>query len=292
MNPALSTISIPPAPAPIGLIAGAGGLPLLVARGLKHQGRPVYAVGFAGQYEKELPPLCDRFRRVGLLRLGQWARSLHRMGVTHAIMVGGVDKAKLMHDPFRLVRQIPDVRTLVVWHTTLRHDRRSSALLRAVADELATRGVTLIDSTHAITEHLAGPGVLTKRAPTKEQQADIDFAWPILLSAAKLGVGQAIAVREKDVIAVEASEGTNAMIRRAGGLCSRHGWTLLKGAGPEHDRRADVPTIGPETIRALAETGAGCAALEANGVIIIDKAETLALADKLGVAIVGVDPGA
>lgn len=273
---------------PIGLIAGNGMLPLLVARGLRAQGRPVYAVGLAGQFEAELPALCDRFHKVGLLRISQWARTLRRMGVRRAVMVGGVSKAKLIHDRFRLLRRIPDWRTASLWYRTLRHDRRSPAILRAVADELARQGVTLIDSTMPIPDHLADAGVLTRRAPTPAQRADIQFAWSILLASSRLGIGQALAVREKDVIAVEAVEGTAAMIRRAGELCRRKGWTLLKGAGPEHDRRSDVPTIGPETIRVLAEAGAGCAALEAGGVIIIEKPATLALADELGVAVVGV----
>ena len=278
----------PAAGAPIGLIAGSGRLPTLVARGLRARGRRVVAVGFAGQYEPDLPGLCDRFRPVGLFRIGQWSRTLRRFGANEAIMVGGVDKARLMHDPFRLVRRIPDVRTIGLWYRRLRHDRRSPAILAAVADELARSGVILIDSTTPIAEHLADAGVMTRRRPTDTQRDDIDFAWPVLLASARLGVGQAIAVREKDVIAVEAVEGTNAMIARAGSLCRRVGWTLLKGAGPSHDRRADVPTVGPETIRALADAGAGCAALEAGGVIILDKPTTLALADELGVAVVGV----
>lgn len=285
MNPP-SPIS--PSPAPIGLIAGDGQLPLLVARGLRDQGRPVYAIGLAGQYEPALPQLCDRFHPVGLFRIGQWARRLRAMNVQQAIMVGGVNKAKLMHDPLRLLRQIPDLRTLLVWRSKLRHDHRSPAILGALADELARCGVTLIDSTTPIREHLACAGVMTRKEPTALQSADIDFAWEILLASARLGVGQAIAVREKDVIAVEASEGTAAMIHRAGELCSRRSWTLLKGAGPEHDRRADVPTIGPDTIRALSEAGAGCLAVEAGGVIMLDKEHTIALADRLGVAIVGV----
>lgn len=275
---------------PIGLIAGSGRLPILIAEGIRAGGGRVVAVGFAGQYEPDLPGLCDRFRPVGLLRIGQWARTLRRFGATDAIMVGGVDKSKLMHDPFRLVRRIPDVRTLALWYRRLRHDRRSPAILAAVAEELGRAGVTLIDSTLPIAEHLADPGVMTRRQPTDAQRADIEFAWPVLLASARLGVGQAIAVREKDVIAVEAVEGTNAMIARAGDMCRRGGWTLLKGAGPGHDRRADVPTVGPETVRALAAARAGCAALEAGGVIILDKPATLALADELGVAIVGVEP--
>ncbi len=281
-------MQIPEPPAPVGLIAGGGRLPALVAAGLRAQGRPVVGVGLAGQYDPDLPGLCDKFQPVGLLRLGQWSRVLRRMGARHAIMVGAVDKARIMHDPFRIFRRVPDVRTAVVWYKRLRHDRRSPALLSAIAEDLAQTGVTLIDSTMPIQDQLAHEGVMTRRAPSVDIHADIEFGWPILMASVRLGVGQAIAVREKDVIAVEASEGTAAMIERAGSLCRRGGWTLLKGSGPDHDRRADVPTIGPDTIRALAEAGAACCAVEVGNVIILDKTDTLQLADDLGVTVVGV----
>ncbi|RMH26414.1 MAG: DUF1009 domain-containing protein, partial [Planctomycetota bacterium] len=177
MGPTVAHAADAPAE-PIGLIAGAGRLPVLVARGLRERGGPVVAVGFAGQYERDLPGLCDRFRAVGLLRIGQWARTLRRFGARRAIMVGGVDKAKLMHDRWRLARRLPDWRAARLWYGRLRHDRRSPALLAALADELARCGVTLIDSTEPIREHLADAGVMTRRAPTATQRADIEFAWP------------------------------------------------------------------------------------------------------------------
>jgi len=271
----------------IGLIAGQGRLPVLVARGMKAAGHEVCAIGLAGQYEPELPALCDRFRRVGILRLGQWRRALRRMGAREAVMVGRVDKARLMHSPMRFVHAVPDLRTIRVWYRDLRHDHRSPAVLAAVARELAAGGVTLIDSTTHIPDQMASAGVMTRREPGERARADADFGWPILRRALDLHIGQAIAVREKDVIAVEAVEGTDRMIERAGELCPRGGWTLLKGAAADHDRRADVPTVGERTIRRAAEAGCACVAVGAGEVIIVDKASTLALADELGVAVVG-----
>ena len=272
----------------IGLIAGQGRLPVLVARGMKRAGLEVCAVGLAGQFEDALPPLCDRFRRVGLLRLGQWSRVLRRMGASEAVMVGRVDKARLMHSPLRFVHAMPDLRTARLWYRDLRHDHRSPAVLAAVARELESSGVRLIDSTAHIPDQMATEGAMTRRRPSEEAAADIAFGWPILEQALALHIGQALAVREKDVVAVEAVEGTDRMIERAGELCRRGGWTLLKSAAADHDRRADVPTVGVRTIQRAARAGCACIAVGAGDVIIVDKPETLALADELGVAVIGV----
>lgn len=278
----------PPPPTPVGLIAGGGHLPIVIARGLRSAGHPVHGLGLSDQYEAELPALCSSFREVGVLRVGTWGRVLSRLGVRHAIMVGKVDKAKMMHDPLRVFRNIPDLRTLVAWYKHLRHDRRSHAVLNAIADELDRCGVALLDSTAPIPDELATPGVMTIRQPTPDQHADIAFAWPLLGQMLGLDVGQAIAVRERDVIAVEAVEGTDRMIERTGQLCRAKGWTLCKGARAGHDRRSDVPTVGVRTIENMAAHGGGCLALAAGDVIMLDKAKMLETADELGVTIVGV----
>ncbi len=274
-------------PPPIGLIAGNGRLPALIAEGIRASGRAVVCVGLRDQYDAELPGRCDAFQTAGLLRIGSWIRLLRNWGCDEAIMVGGVTKAK-MHDPFRLLRNLPDWRAANLWYRRLRHDRRNAALLAAVADELSREGVTMIDSTTYIPDHLATEGVMTAVAPTAMQTADIAFGWPILHSVAGLDVGQSVAVRERDVIAVEAVEGTDAMIERAGMLCRAKGWTLLKTAKDDHDMRADVPTVGVRTIENLALRGAGCLALGAGRVILVDKPDVIAAADRAKIAIVGV----
>jgi len=273
--------------APIGLIAGQGELPLLVARGMAAAGRPVRAIGLRDQYRPDLVPLCERFGEAGILQIGRWIRLARRMGVREAVMVGRVSKAR-MHDPWRLLRQLPDWRAARIWYRRLRHDHRSGAILAAVADELASAGVRLIDSTTFIRDHLASPGTLGKVEPSALARGDIDFGRPLLEGVLALDVGQAIAVRDRDVIAVEAVEGTDRMIDRAGELCPAKGWTLLKGARPDHDMRADVPTIGVATVERAARAGARCLALGAGRVILVDRPAVLAAADRLGVAIVGI----
>lgn len=274
-------------PAPLGLIAGQGRLPMLVSEGAHAQGRRVCAVGLAGQFDPGLPGLCDEFCEVGIFRIGSWASRLRRMGVREAVMVGRVDKSSLMHSKRRMWQAAPDLRAISLWYRHLRHDRRSAAVLGAICDELEHLGITLIDSTQPITDHLASIGPMTRREPSASELADIEFAWPLFQELLTLGVGQSLAVRDRDIIAVEAAEGTDRMIQRAGECCPRGGWTLCKGASADHDRRADVPTVGEATIRNAHAAGCRCIALASGDVILVDRPETLSLADELGIAIVG-----
>jgi DUF1009 family protein len=271
---------------PIGLIAGQDRLPLIVARGMRDAGRTVCCVGLADQYDSELPAACDRFAEAGVLRPGRWIRLLRRWSVVEAVMVGRVAKSR-MHQPLKIVRQLPDFRAIRLWYRRLRHDHRTAAVLAALADELQSQGIMLIDSTTFIPDHVASAGVMTAKQPSAAQQADIEFGWPLLRQVVELDVGQSIAVRERDVIAVEAVEGTDAMIDRAGTLCRARGWTLLKTSKSNHDMRADVPTVGVNTIERLSRAGAGCIALGAGRVILVDRPAVIDAADRAGIAIVG-----
>ena len=271
----------------LGLIAGQGELPLLVAAGIKASGGRVCCVGLRDQFDAKLPSMCDEFQQAGIVQLGKWIKLLQRWDINQAIMVGRVAKTR-MHDPLKLFRQIPDWRAVKLWYRHLRHDHRTGALLTALADELAANGINLIDSTTYIPEHMATPGVMTSTKPSDQQHGDIEFAWPLLEQIVELDIGQSIAVRERDVIAVEAVEGTSALIERAGKLCKAKGWTLLKTASASHDMRADVPTIGIETIEQLSNAGAGCIALGIGRVILIDKPKVLEAAAKARIAVVGV----
>jgi DUF1009 family protein len=272
--------------APLGLIAGSGELPILVARGARAAGRRVVCVGIHGTFDPRLPALCDHFDSAGLVQIGRWVRLLRRGGARQAIMVGGVRKTR-MHDPWKLFRQVPDLRAAWLWYRRLRHDRRNHAVLAAVADELASCGVPLMDSTTFIQDHLATAGTMGRVQPDAASMADVDFGWPLLLQAVELDIGQSMAVRDRDVIAVEAIEGTDAMIERAGQLCRARGWTLLKTAKVAHDRRADVPTIGVSTIERVAAAGCRCIAVGSGQVILVDRAAVVQAADRLGVAILG-----
>lgn len=271
---------------PLGLIAGEGVFPLLVARGARAAGRPVVCAALAGCAWPELQEYCNHFRWVGVARLSQWIRFLKSHGCRQAIMVGRVPKAR-MYSRWRYLQYIPDARTARVWFSALRHDKSVSAVLRAVSDELAREGIVLIDSTRYCAEHLATAGVMTKRKPTDRQWQDIRFGWELCRKLSRLDIGQAIAVLDKDVIAVEALEGTNAMIERAGQLCRTGGWTLIKVANTHEDMRLDVPTIGTTTIEKLHAARAGCVVLEAGKTVILEKQKVLELANRYRIAVVG-----
>ena len=272
----------------IGLIAGEGRLPVLVAQGMRQAGFHVACVAFRGHADPDLRTSCDHYADVSLYRPGGWIRRLRRWNACEAVMVGRVAKTR-MHVPFRMIRDLPDWRALRLWYRRLRHDRRDAAVLGAVADELSRGGITLIDSTTHIAEHMASVGVMGTTHPTEQQQRDIAFGWPLLQNIADIGVGQAIVVREGDVVAVEAVEGTDRMIERAGDLCRAKGWCLLKAPSAHHDRRADVPTIGIQTIERLAAAGCGCVAIGAGGVILLERPKIIEACNAAGIAIVGVE---
>jgi DUF1009 family protein len=220
------------------------------------------------------------------MRLSSWIRHLRRMGAGEAVMVGRVVKTR-MYARFAWARNVPDWRTARLWFTRLRHDRRPFAILNALADTLESEGIRLIDSTTYTRDQLVTPGVLTRIQPTEAQLLDARHGWELCRQISRLEIGQSIAVKQKDVIAVEALEGTNAMIERAGQLCRSGGWTLIKVANAHEDMRMDVPTVGVTTIEKLAAAGARCVVLEAGKTTFLEKDKVIELADRHGIAIVG-----
>ncbi|MEL7240539.1 MAG: LpxI family protein, partial [Planctomycetota bacterium] len=188
-----------------------------------------------------------------------------------------------------IVQNLPDLATLHLFLTKVRKDRRSDTVLLGVADVLAKRGITLIDSTTYSKDHMATPGVMGNVQPTDVQRADAQHGWDICGYLSKSDVGQAIAVKDKDVIAIEAVEGTQRMIQRAGELCRGKGWTLVKRGNTRGDLRVDVPTIAEASIEQLHAAGARALCLEAGKVIMLEKDKVLAAADQRGIAVFGME---
>jgi len=271
----------------LGLIAGQGRLPFLVAAGAKRAGLRVICVSPGDNAEPSLADEVDVFYRVALARPGAWIRKLRKHSVRRTIMVGRVAKERLF-TPWRILRYWPDWRAFRIYYWRLHgKPKLSDSFLCAVADELASGGIELEDSIMYCKEHLAGAGVMTERQPGSSIESDIEFGWHIVKKLTELDIGQAIAVKEKEVIAVEAIEGTAEMIERAGQFCKSGGWTLIKASRPNQDMRFDVPCVGTDTIRSLAKNGGKCLVVEAGKTIIIDKPETIKLANQLGIIILG-----
>jgi hypothetical protein len=274
-------------PDTLGLIAGGGEVPKLVLSGAKRAGLRVVVVGLRGCFDASLPAGADVFYVAGVAKLGRWIRVLRHEQAGQAILAGKVRKAQALSLPWwrQWLAYLPDWSSIKVWYFHAA-DRRNDTLLRAVADEMRRKGIELIDSTKYCQDAMAVEGVWTRKALDAAQATDADLGWAVAKEIGRLDIGQSVAVKDKDVIAVEAIEGTDAMIARAGSLCKKGGWTLVKVAKPDQDMRFDVPTIGPETIERLAEARAGALVVEAAKTLVIDRPRLVALANKYGIAVV------
>ena len=280
--------SVPPKERRIGLLAGAGRFPILFAEAARRQNLAVYGMGVLGMTDSELPETCYRFRTAPLARLGRAIRYFNRCGVQHVVMAGKVEKRELFK-PLRLVRLIPDWRTLHMWYRYCRKDKKDDTLLLAVIREFERDGISFSSALDYCPELLVKHGFLTQRRPSPSQWKDIRFGWETAKEMGRLDVGQTVVVNDTAVIAVEAIEGTDECIRRAGQLCRRKGFTVVKVAKPQQDMRFDVPTIGIQTLQTMRESGGRVLAVEAGMTILLDEPEVVQLADKLGIAIVSLN---
>jgi len=216
--------------------------------------------------------------------MGRAIRLFLREGAYRMILAGSVKKSD-MYGRFRLFRLLPDLTTLRFWFFHL-PDKRTDSILGKLAEMLEARGILMENCVKYLMDSMAKEGVLTRSQPTASQMRDIEFGWPVAKEMGRLDIGQSIAVKEQDVIAVEAIEGTDRMIVRAGELCRSGGWTLIKVSKPNQDMRFDVPTVGPDTIENLRKHGARMLVIEAGMTFIVDKDEMIARADRYGMIIV------
>ncbi|MCS6975949.1 MAG: UDP-2,3-diacylglucosamine diphosphatase LpxI [Gemmatales bacterium] len=276
---------------PVGLLAGSGRFPVVFAAKARSLGIPVVCVGIRHEASPELADLADRFYWAGIARLGRMIRCFKREGVRRIVMAGKVHKARYLYAPWRTVNLLPDLRSAWFWlkrMVSYAHNRDDDLLL-AVIDEFRKDGMDFDSALNICPELLAAPGVLTRRKPTRAEEADIAFGWQLAKEMGRLDVGQSVAVKERAVLAVEAIEGTDRAILRAGELCPAGGFVVVKVAKPQQDMRFDVPTIGPTTVENLHRAGGRVLAIEAGKTIILDQDQTVALADRFGLTIVAVN---
>ena len=271
----------------IGLLAGSGRFPILFAEAARRQGLRVACVGVKYEASEQLAELCDSFELVGISKLGRFIRAFQRRGVRRIVMAGKVTKS-VMYTPWRLVQLCPDLRLLRMWYGRLRRDKKDDSILLGVIAEFERDGMTFASALDFCPELLVKHGILTRRRPTAAEMKDVAFGWTLAKEMGRLDVGQSVAVKELAALAVEAIEGTDRCIERAGSLCRAGGWTLVKVAKPQQDMRFDVPTIGTDTIENLHKARAKVLAIEAGKTIVLDQDEVVALADRYGLSIVAV----
>lgn len=276
---------------PIGLLAGWGRFPLAFADKARAVGRRVVCVGLKHEASAELQSLVDRFYWSGLGRLGRTIRCFRREGVRRIVMAGKVHKEHYLYRPWRMLALLPDWRGLCFWYRRrTRPDNRDDSLLLDVIDEFGRDGLTFESALDLCPELLVPSGVLTRRKPTADEEADIGFGWTVAKKMGDLDVGQSVMVKDRNILAVEAIEGTDRCIARAGELCRMGGFVVVKVAKPNQDMRFDVPTVGLTTIEGMVKAHGRVLAVEADRTIFLDRAATIALADRHGISIVAVNP--
>jgi UDP-2,3-diacylglucosamine hydrolase len=266
----------------IGLVAGNGKFPFLALQGARELGHDVTIVAVKEEASAELEHAAREARAdlhwVSLGHLGRCLKILKGAGVTQAVMAGQIKHSKIFSGI------VPDL-TLLSVLTRLRA-RNTDALLSAVADVMRDHGVELLDSTAFLSPLVARAGVLTRRAPTEQEAADFTFGYTMADAIAALDIGQTIAVKHKAVVAVEAMEGTDETISRAGHLAGP-GVAVVKVAKPSQDMRFDVPVIGLATIQTMRVAGATALSIDAERTLIMDLDDVFASANDAGITIVG-----
>ncbi|MGH7894402.1 MAG: LpxI family protein [Candidatus Binatia bacterium] len=270
-------------PERIGLIAGSGQFPILFARTARRRGVEVVAVAHRGETAPELVHHVDAITWVQPGQLQAVIDALKTHGVTRAVMVGGIAKPGFFRDV------LPDARALGVIARVGK--LRDDLLLRTIAADIESEGIRVIASTTYLEEIVPGPGVLGGREPSAEEWADIRFGFQVVKAIGRFDIGQSVVVRGGTVMAVEGIEGTDATIRRAGELVNGE-IVVVKASKPIQDLRFDLPAIGPQTVRTIAEVRGRALAIEAGRTIVLERAETIALANEAGIAVVAVDAAA
>jgi UDP-2,3-diacylglucosamine hydrolase len=263
----------------LGLIAGEGQFPFLVSGGAARQGIDVYAVGFKGHTDERL---ADEVREFKLLKLGQLEKLIdffRSRKVRNIVLAGAI------HKPNALQLR-PDLRAMrLVLRLTSRND---SSLLRSLAKELEGEGLKVISPIEYVPDLVMPGGVLSRRKPTQQERDDIEFGWRLAKELGRLDVGQCVVVKDRMTLAVEAMEGTDETLRRAGKLLKKPGGVVVKIFKPGQDLHIDQPAVGLQTIEVMRGAGLTCLAVEAGKGLFFDRKQSLALAEKSGICVIGV----
>jgi hypothetical protein len=266
---------------PLGLIAGNGRFPFLAAAGARRAGRRVVALAIREEAAPELEREVDELHWIGLGQLGRGIDILQKSGAREAVMAGQVKHRRIFSDV------VPDLKLLGILARLA--FQNTDSLIGAVADALARDGITLLPSIAFLEDQLAVAGRMTRRAPDREERRDVEYGETVARALAGMDLGQTAVVKHRAAVALEAMEGTDETIRRAGRIAGP-GTTVVKVSKPQQDLRFDVPVVGEGTLGAMREAGSKVLALDAGRTLVIDRQAFLARADEDGVAVLGLEP--
>jgi UDP-2,3-diacylglucosamine hydrolase len=267
----------------LGLIAGNGRFPFLVLQSAKQQNIDIVIAAIKEEAAPDIESCGYPVHWLGLGELGKLIRTFREAGVSKAIMAGQVKHVQIFGSSF------PDL-TMIRMLASLKH-KNTDALIGGVARVLEESGITLLDSSSLIKPYLAAQGVLTRRGLSVSEKKDVEYGRPIAQKIAAMDIGQTIVVRDQAVVAVEAMEGTDAVLRRAGDLGHRKDLTVIKVSKPKQDMRFDIPVVGKATLETMAGCGVTALVVDAERTLIFDKEEIIQLARKHDIAIVALLPG-
>ena len=273
---------------PIGVLAGWGEYPIVVAQALRDQGAHVVGLGVKDHVDPYFADLCTHFRRIGVARLGAAIRFFRQHHVTQATMAGKIHKTLLFKKHY-LLKHLPDllfIKTFYPHFVTLSRDRKDDTMLGTIVDVFADRGIRFAPATDFAPELLVKHGLIAGRPLSHSQKKDVAFGWELATEMGRLDVGQTVCVKGRAVLAVEAVEGTDQCIARAGQLCPAGGFTVVKTSKPQQDMRFDVPTVGMGTLEQMNSVGAKVLAVEADKTIFIDRESVQRAANHYGITIV------
>ncbi len=275
---------------PIGILAGWGRYPVAVAEAIRRAGGRTAILAIRDHADAALEPLADVAGEVGVAEIGGAVEFFRRHGVRRATMAGKIHKAKLF-TRHAWLRHLPDwtgIKTFWPHFVSRRCDNRDDSLLGAIASAFDARGVTICPATDFAPELLAEEGLLAGRPLCRRLEADVAFGWRLAKELGRLDIGQTVVVKNRAPLALEAIEGTDECIRRAGRLCPTGGMTVVKVAKPQQDLRFDMPTIGIGTLESAAAAGARVLCIEAGRTILVDRPQLAEFAGRHGITIASV----
>ncbi len=263
----------------LGLIAGTGELPALVAEEARAKGYKVIAVALEPLADKNLDRHVDEVRRISVGKLGEIINFLKKGGAKEAVMAGKVPKSLLYKSKI-----IPDLRAVKLLFTL--KDKSDDSILLAVAKELEKDGIKLLNTTDFSSGLMTPEGILTEENLSENEWKDVAFGWKIAKEMGRLDIGQTVVVKDQAVMAIEAIEGTDEAILR-GGKLSGEGAVVIKVAKPKQDLRFDVPVVGMNTLKSIIEVNARVLAVESGKSILLRREKMIKEADEAGISIVG-----